>query len=145
MKTYDWSDLLDRNHTITKYVNVHTLPSVSSEIVGALFPGDVINLYSFINAEGFTFLMVYIDQWDIDNNNPSFIALDGTPANEKNIEVATIRDAINPALEHGTLTTQEKEELKNSDIFSQITKTATTILFGLAVVYIVKNASSNTK
>lgn len=108
---YDWADIFDQTLTIQRPTKVYQLPDLNSELVRILSPGDQIQIYSYVNAGGITWLQFYSPPLMF----PDWIPLSGTPASVNSIPTATLDSIFNPKQDiPNLLTTEEKEDLNSS-------------------------------
>lgn len=143
MASYYLSDLFKTTFTFTNNVYAYDLPNFNSQKVAILKKGDSIQIYSYLNIDGRTWLMFHMNQVDYDNFNASYIATSGTPTNGNTIEASTLNSVgVIP-----TVQTVEQQIEKDATIFDQIGKVVTTILIGGAGLIALSkiNASGNKK
>jgi len=89
-------------------------------MIGQLYPGDKIQVWSYVNRLGRTWNMFYLTQSDYNNFNASYLPLQGPPAGSGTIPTGTVGSVFDPKSDDPSiLTVQEKE---NPDIWKNLTK-----------------------
>lgn len=131
--SYDWGDLIDKELTFKKRVKAYNLPSENSEVVAIFQPGDTIQIYSFVNTAGRTWLMFYLNPFDFDNFNASYIPTIGAPASGSAVNTGNINEIFE---DPGILTNQEKD-LQNEDLIDKIGRNIKNILLIGSAAYVI--------
>lgn len=131
--SYEWADLFDQSLTIYKPTSVYQLPDFNSGIVRVLLPGDQIQIYSYLNVNGVTWLQYYTPPLQY----PDWIPLNGTPGGVNTIPVQTINTIFNPQQDIPNLLTTEEKEQQNADTWDKAGDLLKNVLIGAGALILV--------
>jgi len=137
---YFWADLFDNTFTLKKTAAAYNTPFPGGYVLRWLPAGTPLFLYSYVNSQGKTFILVYpVNFGLVDNTRLFAIELQGPAASQFTIPVETFNSLFNPKADNPTIMTNiEKDETENpKDITQRILDGLKTVVFIGGGLYLV--------
>ena len=131
--SYNWGNIIDNTLTFNKKAKAYNLPNLNSGVVYEFYPGDKINIYSYVNSAGRTWLMFYLNVVDYQNFNASYIPLSGNPASSTNVPA----DSIQNTFDTTGIMTQEQIDAQNQPLIDKIFSNIKTIALIGGSIYLI--------